>query len=119
GNRVQSKVSWTQRTRRKPRFEKKLAITPGLPSTPASVPPLPQSPSVIVPPVKDGQFLAARVNRSVYAPLASVSSVASAGAESNCGVPPILNASCQKPKICVANAGLDVLVDQGRVRGLL
>ena len=67
GNRTQSKVSWTQRTRRNARLPKNDAITPGLVSTPALGPPLTHSASVNteVPSLKVGQLLAGFVNRSM------------------------------------------------------
>src|SRR5512140_1673416 len=64
GNRTQSKVSWTQRTRRNARFETNDDITPGLVSTPALGPPFAHSASVNTPvaSLKVGQLLLAFVN---------------------------------------------------------
>src|SRR6476469_8689210 len=67
GNFVQTKVSWTQRTRRNAKFEKNCFITPGFVSTPACGPPFAQSAAAKVPAVMSnvGQLPFAFVNRSV------------------------------------------------------
>src|SRR5262249_48174945 len=49
GNCRQSKVSWIQRTRRNPKFEKNCCCTPGLVSTPALGPPFAHSALVNTP----------------------------------------------------------------------
>src|SRR5213078_4555657 len=65
GNRRQSNVSWTQRTRRNAKFEKNCCCTPGLVRTPDLGPPLAHSTSVIVVPLTVGQPPVFLVNRSV------------------------------------------------------
>src|ERR1041384_1533316 len=62
GNRRQSKVSWTQRTRRNAKFEKNCCCTPGLVWTPTLAPPLVHSTSVIVVPLTVGQLPVCLVN---------------------------------------------------------
>src|SRR5262249_52418650 len=101
----QTKVSCTQRARRKARLPYHSAITPGSVRTPV-VAPFPQLAAVNVPacPSKVGQVPLVAVKRSVNGRSCVVTSAAKLGAVSM-PVPPVRIASRQKDNTCDANRG--------------
>src|SRR4051812_47930275 len=107
GNFAQSNVSWTQRTRRKAKFEKNCFIAPWFEITPACGPVPVQFAAVIVSRFADtvGQLPVDAVNSSRQLRFSTASCAANTGAASISAVSPILKVSRQNATICRVNVG--------------